>query len=127
MIAVFVVSVFWNPSLQWTPPKPPPVVAPAPPPPPPPPPPAKPWVTEDEIEQQKRLGRTLVIRSPQELLHLWENGQDLAIFQFKWIKVDYPAAAPPVLKTMEKKEYYVATVYFQADRFLTKRRTGCVF
>jgi hypothetical protein len=82
-------------------------------------PPPPPWASDGEIEQQKKAGRTLLIRSPQELLNLWENGRDLTIFQHKWIKVDYPAVGPPVSKTMGKKEYYVVTVRFQADRFFT--------
>jgi hypothetical protein len=105
-----------------------------------PPAPKPAWVTPEESEQQKQLGRTLLIYSPEDVLEFWVKGQNVGIYFHQWIKIDYPAAATPEPETREKKDYYVVkmninsaslfshgsiSAYFDAkkwrDRLLTLR------
>jgi len=79
----------------------------------PPPTPKPPWVTTEEIDQQKKLGRTLSIYSPQELLAMVANDENVDVFKGRWIKLDYPVERVPVsFTTQEKKEYYVVVINF---------------
>jgi hypothetical protein len=97
-------------AVQLSPP-PPAAVAKAPAPQPPSPPkPKPPWVTSEEIEQQRKVGRTLLIYSPVELLAMSAGGNSTDVFLHKWIKVEYPVSGVPEPKTLEKKEYYVEQI-----------------
>jgi hypothetical protein len=69
-------------------------------------PPAPPWVTPDEIEQQKKLGRNLLIYSPQNLFSMFEGSEDLSVFLNRWIKIDGKTSTVPVSETFKNKEYY---------------------
>jgi hypothetical protein len=97
----------WHIKLGITPPPPPPH---APPVQQPPPTPKPPWATNEEIEQQRKAGRTLLIYSPVELLQMSAGGQSTDVFLQKWIKVDYPVDGIPEPKTYEKKDYYIETI-----------------
>jgi hypothetical protein len=93
-------------------PKPPPPVVAAPTPPKPPPPP---WVTQSEIEEQRKAGHTLLTRSPEELLGLWASSQSVGIYLGKWVKIDYPISSIPTPEKIEKKEYYVVKMEIHSD------------
>ena len=105
-------------------PAPPPVVT-VPPTPKPPPP----WVTQTEIEDQRKIGHPLTNYSPDELLGLWRQGRNLAAYFGKWIKVDYQFN-PPLLEDMiDKKKYYIVQMsvpngsvraYFDAKKWESK-------
>jgi hypothetical protein len=118
LIFALITSTFWA---QTEPPRPstPPPALPAQQPPPAPRVPPKPWVTDEEIAHEKLFGRTLLVYSPEELLHLWEEGQDLKIFIDKWIKVDGPSVGPPMSEPVEKKEYYLVQTNIKSERFMT--------
>jgi hypothetical protein len=56
-------------------------------------PPAKPsWVSIEESELQRALGRELLLLSPAELLSMYEHkGSDsVEVYREKWVKIDYP-------------------------------------
>jgi len=115
IIMGLIVTAFWPPPPQTLPPpsKAPEQPTPAPgpsPAPPSPPPQSKPWVTDQEIAYQRVLGRSLLIYSPEQLFELSAKGNDLKIFEGKWIKVDYPVARIPISQTLDKKEYYVELI-----------------
>jgi hypothetical protein len=76
---------------------------------PPAPPPAQPppWVMPYEIEQQQKIGRTLLIYSSTELTSMYALGQNLNAYLNRWVKIDDPILTLPVSETIEKKEYYV--------------------
>jgi hypothetical protein len=82
------------------------------------PPSSAPWVTQDEIDTQKKLGRILLVYSPEELLKMWVNRQKLDIYQLNWIKIDYPMSGLPYPETIEKKQYYVVKMPVRSDRLL---------
>jgi hypothetical protein len=92
----------------------PPTPPPAPPKPTPPPPPPAPWVTPDEVEQQKQLGRTLLIYSPQNLFAMYEGGEDLSVFLNRWIKINGRTSTVPVSETFKNKEYYKVGLQLEA-------------
>jgi hypothetical protein len=103
------------------------VQAPAPTPPTPiaPPKPAPlppPWVTQDEIEQQRKLSRTLLIYSPQEFAALSAGGQNLKVYETKWVKVDYPIIRVPAIEVIDKKEYYVVYVAVEISPYVIYNR-----
>lgn len=100
-----------QPQPQIQTPKPPTPGPPAPPPESPKAPP-KPWVMAEEIEQQKKLGRTLLIYSPQELLAMDSRDEPVDVFRDKWIKLDYPTATVPIPYTLDKKDYFVIEMTF---------------
>jgi hypothetical protein len=82
------------------------------------PPPAKAsWVTDDEIEQQKKLGHPLLALSPVELLSIYErNGSDaVETYRDQWVKINYPVASLGK-QTFGKTTYDVvkATAHFQS-------------
>jgi hypothetical protein len=82
---------------------PPPVVAaPAPPPKPPPPP----WVTQSEIDEQRKAGHGLINYSPEELLKSWKQGSNIGAYFNKWIKIDY-AFTSLLTETIDNRKYYV--------------------
>jgi MFS family permease len=68
--------------------------------------PKGPWVSNEEIEGQRKLGRMLLIYSPQELFSMFEGGQNLGTFELKWIKVEGPTATLPVVMKIQNKDYY---------------------
>lgn len=81
-------------------------------------PPAKlAWVTDDEIEQQKKLGHQLLALSPVELLSLYEHkGSDaIEAYRDQWVKINYPLASLGK-QTFGKSTYDVvkATAHFQS-------------
>jgi hypothetical protein len=63
----------------------------------------EPWVTQDEINLQKTLGRNLLIFSPEELLRRWLNNRDINIYLNNWIKINYAASSTPLPQTIDKK------------------------
>lgn len=81
-------------------------------------PPAAPWVTQEDIEQQQKLGRTLIIYSPEELTAMWVGRQNLTIYQYKWIKTDYPMEGVPYPEKIDKKEYYVVKMRTRSPRLI---------
>jgi hypothetical protein len=97
-------------------------IPPAPVAPPKPPPPPPPWVTQDEIEQQRKLGRTLLIYSPQEFAALSGGGQNLKVYENKWVKVDYPIVRVPAIEVIDKKEYYVVYVAVEIGSYTINNR-----
>jgi hypothetical protein len=108
---------------QPTPPPPAPTAKPS-----PPPPPKLPWLTDEETEQQKKLGHApLIIFSPEEILGLWANGQNIGIYLFKWIKVDYPAVSTPTPETLEKKDYYVVRMNINSGSFFSRGSISAYF
>jgi hypothetical protein len=103
-------------------------VKPNPPPPPlPPPPPAQPWVTQDEIDSQQKLGHQLIKFSPEEILGYWVGGQNIGIYMTRWIKVDYPAASTPTPETLEKKDYYVVQMNIKSGSYFTRGSFSAYF
>jgi hypothetical protein len=92
-----------------------------------PPTPAPPWVSQDEIEQQRKIGRTLLIYSPQELLTMSELGQDLKVYTNKWTKIDYPITSLPVSETVEKKEFYVVRMNVQSANMYGQDQVSAYF
>src|ERR1700736_5076604 len=44
------------------------------------PPPPKPWVSNENQDKQKKLGRILLVYSPSEIIAMFANGQDIGIF-----------------------------------------------
>jgi hypothetical protein len=83
-----------------------------------PPQPSPPWMTSDEIEAQRKLGRTPIIYSPEELIKMWVSHQNISIYENKWIKLDYPMDGVPFSQTSEKKEYYVVRMRTNSDRLI---------
>jgi hypothetical protein len=71
------------------------------------PPALTPWVTNEDIEAQRKLGRMLLVYSPQEFAALYARGQSLKVYEKNWLKVDYPIARLPIIETIDKKDYYV--------------------
>jgi hypothetical protein len=84
--------------------------------------PPPPWVTQDEIEQQRKLGRTLVIYSPQEFAALSGRGQSLRVYEDKWVKVDYPIVQVPAIEMIDKKEYYVLYLSVEIGQYAMYNR-----
>jgi hypothetical protein len=69
--------------------------------------PPKSWVTDEEIAHQRALGRSLTLYSPVQLFQMLEDNQDTKILEGQWIKLDYPVAGIPTLRTVDGKDYYV--------------------
>jgi hypothetical protein len=78
----------------------------------------EPWVTQDEINLQKTLGRNLLIFSPEELLRRWLNNRDINIYLNNWIKINYAASNTPLPQTIDKKEYYYIQLRVQSNRLV---------
>lgn len=70
-------------------------------------PPVPSWVTQDEIEAQRKLGRTLLIYSADELIRMEASDQNIGLFLNKWVKINYKVAAAPFPLTEQKKEFDV--------------------
>jgi hypothetical protein len=127
--AVLCVSVWFAawyvsiPAVKATPapimPPPAPVVTPKPPPPP--------WVTSEDIEEQRKLGRTLLIYSPREFAGFAAGGQKLDVYESKWIKVDYPIIRLPAIEVIEKKEYYVVYLAVEIAPYTINNRYMAAF
>jgi hypothetical protein len=75
----------------------PPVAAPEPPP---------PWTTQDEMDQQKKLGRSLLIYSPQEIFAMLVAGQNISVFGDRWVKVEGVTSSIPASEKIQNKEFY---------------------
>ncbi len=84
--------------------------------PPAPKPSAPPWVTQDEIDAQRKIGRPLLNYSPAELLTLWEGNQSISAYLGKWIKIDYPFSAL-LVEVIDKKKYYVVQMNIESVSF----------
>ena len=107
--------------------QPPPSPAPPKPPAPAPPTPAAPWVSQDEIDGQQKLGHTLIKFSPEEILGWWVGGQNIGIYMSRWIKVDYPAATTPTPETLEKKDYYVIQMNIRSGSYFSRGSFSAYF
>jgi hypothetical protein len=129
---VTIVVVVWVPAWPLYFPaqaKPAPIPAPAPMPiaTPKPPPPPPPWVSQDEIDQQRKLGRTLLVYSPQEFAALSVAGQNLHVYENKWVKIDYPITRLPAIEPIDKKEYYVVYVQVETGGYSAVNRYMAVY
>jgi hypothetical protein len=80
------------------------------------PPPPTSWVTQEEIEAQRKLGRLLLNYSPKELLDLWGSGGNIGAYLNKWIKIDcaFPNNGLTV-EPLNKKQYDVVKVVIQRN------------
>jgi hypothetical protein len=74
------------------------------------PPPPKPWVSSDNQDKQKKLGRILLVYSPSEIIAMYANGQDISIFVGKWIRIEGSTINVPVETKLQNKDYYVIGV-----------------
>lgn len=72
----------------------------------------KPWVSPDEIAAQQKLGHVLLKFSPDQLIGMEANEQNIQIFVNKWVKVDYPIAAPaiPYADPKQKRTYDIVEI-----------------
>lgn len=105
LVGAFYIALHWPLHRPVLPPAPaPPPVSPAPAAPP------KPWVTPEEIEAQKKLGRTLLIYSPAELIDMEASEQSIGLFFDKWVKIDYKIAVIPASYTADKKTYDILEI-----------------
>jgi hypothetical protein len=87
------------------------------------PPAPVPWVTSEEIETQRKLGKTLLVYSPEELTALSGGGQNLKVYENKWTKVDYPVIQLPVIETVGNNEFYVVYVLIE-KRYGTQEKVA---
>jgi hypothetical protein len=93
------------PAAQTAPPKPSPNPAP-----PSSTPKPEPWVTNDEIEKHGKLGRKLLIYSPQEIFQMYEGGQNLGGLVNRWIMVKGPIGSLAAPEKIKNKDYYVVSI-----------------
>jgi hypothetical protein len=89
--------------------------------------PQRPWVTQDEIDAQQKIGRTLLIYSPEEIVHMWVTQENMTAFLEKWIKIDYPTAGIPVIETKQKKDFFVVRMNVNANSLLDEGRISAYF
>src|ERR1700730_12606283 len=77
-----------------------------------PPPSRQQWVTEEEINAQRKLGRILLVLSPGEILSMYDRYDGnvaVAAYVDKWIKINYPAQASSK-RTLNRKAYDVVSM-----------------
>jgi hypothetical protein len=85
---------------------------------PPPPLSAPPWVTQDEIDAQLKLGRNLLVFSPEELIGKWISTQNVSIYLTNWIKINYPIIDSPTPIPLDKKDYDLVEMQVKSHRLL---------
>lgn len=85
-----------------------------------PPKPPPPWVSQEEIDAQRKLGRSLLNYSPEELLAIWSRGGNIGAYLNKWIKIDYPFPDNGLtVETIDKQQYDVVKMNI-AFSFISK-------
>jgi hypothetical protein len=68
--------------------------------------PKPPWVSIADIERYRKLGRTLLIYSPQEIFAMYRGGQNIGAFLNKWVKIDGLTSGVPAPEKIQDKEFY---------------------
>jgi hypothetical protein len=107
MCTIFVVAI-WRFVPAPPTPKPAPLatVAPAPPPPP------EPWVSEEEFQAARKVGRLLIPFTPEEISSANYSRGSVATDAYagRWVKINHPFASVRPLTEKDKKEYLIMTV-----------------
>jgi hypothetical protein len=78
--------------------------------------PKTPWVTAQEIEDQRKWGKTLLTYSPEELLSMSLGAHDMSIYYGNWIKLDYAALDIPQPEKLDKNDMLVLKMYVDSGR-----------
>jgi hypothetical protein len=68
--------------------------------------PSPPWVPSDQLDKQLKLGRKMLIYSPQELFAMYVAGQNLNVFVNRWFRIAGPTATVPIIEKIQSKDYY---------------------
>src|ERR1700722_14752200 len=90
----------------------PPKRTPVPEPPPEPPPPPAPWVSEEEFQAARKVGRLLIPFTPEEISSANYSRGSVATDAYvgRWVKINHPFASVRPLTEKDKKEYLIMTV-----------------
>lgn len=75
-----------------------------------------PWVSKQEIDDQLKFGKVLLVYSPEELLSMSLGSRNMTIFYGNWIKLDYPVLDIPQPEKLDKNDLYVIKMFVNSGR-----------
>lgn len=78
----------------------------------PPPAPPAPWVSDEEFQNAKKIGRLLIPFTPEEIsaANYAQGSIGTDAYAGRWVKIDYPFMSVYPLVEKDKKEYLVVSI-----------------